>query len=62
MTESEARALVAQLNEAEKRELLTFVKILLERQDRGQTITEGEAAKMEAAARERIAQAERLTA
>lgn len=62
MTESEARALVAQLNEAEKRELLTFVKILLERQDRGQTITEGEAAKMAAAARERIAQAERLTA
>ena len=62
MTESEARALVAQLNEAEKRELLTFVKILLERQDRGQTITEEEAAEMAAAARERIAQAERLTA
>lgn len=55
MTESEARALVAQLTEAEKRELLTFVKLLLERQNRGQTITDQEVYEMSVAARKRIA-------
>ena len=55
MTEAEFRELIADMTEAEKLELLAFMEILLERQDRGQLITDEEAYEMGVAARARIA-------
>lgn len=40
--------------EAEKREILAFIHLLKERQDRGQTITDQEVQEMAAEARRRI--------
>ena len=55
MTEAEFRELIKDMTEAEKLELLAFMGILLERQDRGQTITDKEVYEMSVAARKRIA-------
>ncbi len=64
MTRGEARLLVltSMMTEAEKLEVLAFTKFLLERQEQGLTVSEEEAAQMLKEAKERLAQAERLTA
>lgn len=62
MTEAEARALVAQLTYAEKVELLAFIKFLVKCQEESFNVTDQKVQEMVAAARDRIAQAERLTA
>lgn len=64
MTREETRllAIFKNMTEAEKLELLAFIKFVLKRQEQGLTVSDEEAAQMLKEAKERIAQAERLTA
>ena len=55
MTEVKARDLVAQLSEAEKRELLEFIHFLIKCREEGRTVSSQEVQEMAAAARNRIA-------
>lgn len=64
MTREETRllAIFKNMTEVEKLELLAFTKFVLKRQEQGLTVSDEEAAQMLKEAKERIAQAERLTA
>lgn len=64
MTREETRllAIFKNMTEAEKQEVLAFTKFVLKRQEQGLTVSDEEAAQMLKVAKERIAQAERLTA
>lgn len=64
MTREETRllAIFKNMTEAEKQEVLAFTKFVLKRQEQGLTVSDEEAAQMLKEAKERIAQAERLTA